>query len=453
MPNHQNSSSQSHKSGPRPWGCLGLGLASTALLLSITGTLLAFSLDSTPLMKEELTAEESATFGDGAPITTGIGLPIPSLDRPVNILILGTKVLSNDVSEPPPETQDLGYHALVDSFEGLTDTMLLVHCNPKTAQIKVLSIPRDTWVDLSGYSFSKINAANAQGGPALSAIAVHNVLGGVPIDRYVRVNVQGVEDLVEALGGVTVYVPFDMKYQDDSQHLYINLKAGKQHLNGEQALQFLRFRHDGRGDIGRIQRQQLLLRALFEQALNPGTLLRIPKVFSAIKKHLDTNLSLEEFAALGQFAFKSGKKNVDMLMLPGEAGTLGDGGSYWLPDYGAIDQLVNQHLTGESALNNAPLPNEVAIALQDSTQIPEAIWSVEDRLKIEGYNNIFVGEPWSEPLAVTRIIAQGGNAVSARLIREILGFGEVRVESTGSVGSDVTIQVGDDWRQLEAKGQ
>jgi len=86
----------------------------------------------------------------------------------------------------------------------------------------------------------------------------------------------------DALGGVTVYVPKDMKYQD-SQHLYINLKAGKHHLNGNQALQLLRFRYDENGDIGRIQRQQILMRALMEQALNPATLSRLPKILSVIQ--------------------------------------------------------------------------------------------------------------------------------------------------------------------------
>lgn len=84
----------------------------------------------------------------------------------------------------------------------------------------------------------------------MAARSASDLLGGVGIDRYVRINVLGVEKLIDALGGVKVYVPQDMKYQDDSQHLYINLKKGEQHLNGAQAVQFLRFRYDAYGDIG-----------------------------------------------------------------------------------------------------------------------------------------------------------------------------------------------------------
>jgi LCP family protein required for cell wall assembly len=90
----------------------------------------------------------------------------------------------------------------------------------------------------------------------LSAKAVSNLLDGVGIDRYVRVNVVGFGKLIDTLGGITFYVPKDMKYKDDTQHLYVNLKAGEQHLNGDQAMQILRFRHDELG-ISVVQRQQL----------------------------------------------------------------------------------------------------------------------------------------------------------------------------------------------------
>ena len=143
------------------------------------------------------------------------------------------------------------------------------------------------------------------------------LLGGVAIDRYVRINVQGVEKLVDTLGGIMVNVPKDMKYQDDSQHLYINLKAGEQQLNGDQALQFLRYRYDDYGDIGRIQRQQMLMRAVVEQALTPSTIARLPKILSVIQSNVDTNLKVEELLALVGFAAQTNRSNIQMLMLPG----------------------------------------------------------------------------------------------------------------------------------------
>ena len=295
---------------------LGLGLTGVAMISATAGALLAVSLASTPLMQQKLSVEEQSVF-DGDSFSKG-NMKLPQVTRPVNILVMGIKVITSDLNNPPSRTKNLGYHALVNSFDGLADTMLLLRFDPERKKISVLSIPRDTQVTMDGHGVQKINAANDIGGPAVAAKEVSNLLEGVAIDRYIRINVQGVEKLIDALGGVTVYVPNDMKYKDDSQHLYINLKQGKQHLNGDQALQLLRFRHDRNADIGRIQRQQMVMRALMEQTLNPTILARVPKILAIIQSHLDTNLSLEELAALVGFGIKTDRKQVQMLMLPGE---------------------------------------------------------------------------------------------------------------------------------------
>lgn len=115
---------------------------------------------------------------------------LPRLTRPVNILVLGVKVLTSDVDEVPQELQGLRYHALVNSFDGLSDAMLLLRFNPQTGQLVVLSLPRDTRTYVRG-RLTKLNEANRDGGPALAAESVSDLLGGVAIDRYVRINVQG----------------------------------------------------------------------------------------------------------------------------------------------------------------------------------------------------------------------------------------------------------------------
>lgn len=421
-------------------------LTGVAMLSATAGALLAVSLATTPLMQSKLSAEEAAVFGQGESISSNTNFRLPQLTRPVSILILGTKVLSTDVQNPPAYARDLGYQATINSFDGLTDTMLLVRFDPDTKKLAVLSIPRDTRTYVEGYGVTKINEANYYGGPALSAKATSELLDGVGIDRYVRVNVQGIEKLIDALGGVTVYIPKDMKYQDDSQHLYINLKAGKRHLNGNQALQFLRFRYDENGDIGRIQRQQMLMRALMEQALNPTTLARVPKILSVIQSHLDTNLSVEELMALVGFATQTNRSNVQMLMVPGDFSAPGEyEASYWIPDHERIQSIMAQHfnlgISGALPTN----PAYLRVAIQDSTNGSAATDGVMDALTQAGYSNVSVNDPWTEPLNVTRIVAQQGDAESAEALRQILGVGEVRIESTGALQSDVTVQIGKDW--------
>ena len=435
------------------WRWLGFlfGLTGVAMLSATAGALLAMTLSSTPLMQRKLSSLDATVFKSGG-IASRNTLQFPELTRPVNILVMGVKVLTSDVENPPAELSKLPYQALVNSFEGLTDTMLLIRFNPEIQKVVVMSIPRDTKTEIPGYGVTKINAANAYGGPALTAQTVSQLLDGVGIDRYVTINVQGVQALIDALGGVTVYVPKDMKYQDNSQHLYINLKAGKQHLNGSQALQLLRFRYDQYGDIGRIQRQQMVMRALMEQALNPMTLARLPQILSVIQSHVDTNLSVEELVALVGYAARTQRSNVQMLMVPGDFNSPGEHEtSYWLPNYDQISQMMAKYFDLGFANSSAHSPGSIQIMIQDSTGRRQATQSLVDRLAHAGYGNVAISDPYTEPLTVTRIVAQQGDAESAEALRQQLGFGEVRIESTGDLGSDITIQLGRDWFQHQGK--
>lgn len=434
------------KAGRWRWLWLTLSLTGVAAVSASAGALLAVAIAGTPLMQTSLNKADKAVFNQDEPISTGLNFRLPRLTRPVNILVLGTKVLTTDIANPPEELKNVGYNALVNSLEGLTDTMLLIRFSPQSHQVVVLSLPRDTRTYIDGVGLTKLNSANVYGGPALTARTTSDLLGGVQIDRYIRINVQGVEKLIDAMGGVKVYVPQDMKYQDDSQHLYINLKQGDQHLNGNQAMQFLRFRYDAYGDIGRVQRQQMLMRAFIEQALKPATLTRLPQVLSVIQSNLDTNLSVEELIALVGFAAQTDRPNVQMLMLPGYFGSEAEyGASYWLPNLPSIESLVSQYFSRDGVIDvSATVPNTLKLAVQDSTGETYTVQSLLNHLGNIGYSNIYVDQPWNESLAVTKIIAQQGDAQNAERIRQALGFGEVLVESTGSLDSDITIRLGQD---------
>jgi LCP family protein required for cell wall assembly len=443
--------SQNSKSGRWLW--FWVGMSGIAMVSATAGALLAVSLTSTPLQQAQLSPQEEAVF-DGDRISGG-GLRFSQLTRPVNLLIMGMSVLPPDVQNPPVESKNLRYLPQVNSFDGLADVMLLVKFDPDTKKVVMLSIPRDTRTEIEGYGVKKINAANVDGGPALTAKTISNLLGGVGIDRYVRINVLGVGKLIDALGGVTVYVPKDMKYQDDSQHLYINLKAGKQHLNGDQVLQLLRFRHDELGDIGRIQRQQMVMRALMDQTLNPATVAQLPKVLDVVKEHIDTNLTVEELVALVGFGMRTNRSNMQMLMVPGRFSEKREfDASYWLPNQNAIAKLMSQHFgleSQEAQQEQLSDPSSLRVAIQDSTGGDRSnIRPLIRALEKAGYRNVYVSKPWGEPLEVTHIVAQQGDGNSAQSIRDTLGFGEVRVESTGNISSDISIQIGQDWLQQKA---
>lgn len=410
-----------------------LGLGSAAV-----GAALALFLQGSPLQQRWLSQEEAKTFF-GEPLAK-VFWGVPQLSRPVNLLFMGIKVLSLD-----PEA---GYQKRVNDFDGLTDTMILARFDPTTDTVTAISLPRDTQVLIKNDPYSKLNEANSKGGPALAAETVATLMGGVPIDRYVRVNPMGVEALVDALGGITINVPKDLKYQDDSQHLYINLKAGVQKLNGKQALHFLLFRQDGLGDIGRIQRQQIFMRAFQEQALTPQNITRLPQIFGVVKQYVDTNLTGEELLALASFAQKTSREKFQMILLPGQFGGAGRLSSYWIPDPTRIQRVAVQHfgLTNPDVSPRELNLAQIEVVLQNTTGERDAVTALTEHLLQAGYQRLYREVPWHETLNQTVVIAQQGNVQAAQAVQAALGFGEIRVDSTGILNSDVTVRIGRDWR-------
>jgi LCP family protein required for cell wall assembly len=164
--------------------------------------------------------------------------------EPYYILLLGSD--SRDASNPAA---------------GRSDTQILVRVDPEATKVSMLSIPRDTKVELEGYGTQKINAAFAYGGPAGAVTAVNN-LCGVEIAHYVEIDFDGLISLVDALGGVTVNVPLDISY--DGQYL----SAGEQHLNGQQALLMSRSRNFPDGDFQRMKNQRILMQAIAKDILH-----------------------------------------------------------------------------------------------------------------------------------------------------------------------------------------
>ena len=455
---------QSRKINKKRAILVGFGLAGVSLVSAAVGAFLAVALSTaSPLQKAELSNEEQKVFSKEETVK-GQKLNLPELSRPVNVLVLGIKVISSDLEERgiEYEKQDVGYHHLVNSFDGLSDSMLLLRFDPKREKVSVLSIPRDTRVYVDGHGVRKINHANEYGGPALAAQTASELLGGINIDRYVRVNVQGIEKLIDALGGVTVNVPKDMKYNDFSQHLYIDLKKGVQHLDGDKAMQFLRYRYDDYGDISRVQRQQMLMRSAVEQTLKPATVVKIPKILSVIQSHLDTNLTVKELMAISNFASQTERANIKMMMLPGDFNSGDEVVSYWLPNHEEIDKVMTRHFNLPSYEDNNQNARDryarmddgfsvryprLRIAVQDSTGDKQILQSALDTLRAAGYRRVFASKNWQNPLASTRVIAQSGDDEAASEVKSILGVGEVIVESTGVLKSDITVQIGRDWEK------
>lgn len=238
---------------------------------------------------------------------------------------------------------------------GRSDTMMMVSYDPDTQLIDIVSVPRDTYYQLPGKSPMKLNAViglkGALGGPEGTVREVSKVLG-VPVDNYVSVDYKAVKEVVDILGGVEMDIPFHMEYDDPycKPPLHINIPAGKQVLDGDHAIQFLRWRknnggaHGQEGDLGRIERQQLFVKTAIKKALG----LKLPLIIPTAIKYVKTDMSVGDLLKQGSSMIGMDMKNSRSYRIPGEAKTI-NGASYYLhyPTATEAVMLAIYNRTGE----------------------------------------------------------------------------------------------------------
>ncbi len=411
---------------------LGSQILKGATLLTIalvSGTIASFVAVTVPLPGAVSPREGQRLWGDL--FRSGFRYQVK---RPVNILVLGI----DRVLDPNAKGDDL--------FTGHSDSMLLVHVNPKRKDVSILSIPRDTQVEIPTIGVTKINQANASGGPALVGKVVTDTFNGVQVDRYLRFSTNAFRELIDLVGGVRVYVPRDMVYEDKTQKLFINLKQGWQTLNGDQAEQFARFRNDDLGDIGRVQRQQTLLKSLKEQMSSPFVVPRLPGILQTMQKYIDTNLSLEEMSALLNYGLGLDQKAVKMVLLPGRFSDPKEfRASYWIMDDRKRDRIMKDFFD-LSDPNTDGEASPLRIAIQNASNHPNAAEALQEKLAQAGYDNTYITTAWSETQTQTQIILQSGKTDAADGLQHAIGIGILETSSTGDLESDITIRIGDDFQ-------
>ena len=246
--------------------------------------------------------------------------------RKHNILLMGLDVAPN--TDNP--------------FKGArSDTMLLISIAPYGKNVNVISIPRDSKVYISGKNKAdKINHAFAFGGAKLAVRTVEETFG-IKINNYLAISNEGVIQLIDTLGGLPIYIEKNMKYDDYSGKLHINLKQGNHILSGKETEGYLRFRHDSYGDIGRIHRQQWFFNALAERVKDPSVIVKLPEILKILPEYIQTDLSGYELARLIGTAKNIDTSTIQIATIPGAPSTKGVV-SYWIIDPDKTQELINK---------------------------------------------------------------------------------------------------------------
>lgn len=227
---------------------------------------------------------------------------------------------------------------------GRSDTMMVTAVDMDQKKAALLSVPRDTRVKIDGYGYEKINHAYAYGGHKLSQNAIENLLG-VSIDHYILIDTKAFERIIDAIGGIDINVEKRMYYEDpwdDNGGLVIDLYPGEQHLDGQKAIQYVRYR-DGEGDIGRIGRQQHFIKAVLAKVISPEMLPRLPKLVEEVSSAIKTDMSLAELLEFANTMKSVHDNGLTAQMVPGQPAYIDDV-SYWIPDITDLRALLASEL-------------------------------------------------------------------------------------------------------------
>ena len=283
-------------------------------------------------------------------------------------------------TEQPKSLRDGIYNILIcgtDDDGTRTDTIIIAHLDTTDHTVALLSIPRDTPVATRNGGIMKINSVYAGGG----ADGMQRLSGrlrellGFPVDGYVLVNLDAFKKTVDLVGGVEFDVPQDMDYEDASQDLYIHLKAGLQRLDGEKAMELVRFRKGyASQDIQRTQVQQQFLKALAKQCLSVSSLSKLKEFADIFAEDVTTNLTVGNMIWYGKELMACDFDSMQTYTAEGE-GAMINGGAYYPLYAGRLLEIVNKSFNPYDAAISASsltvITPELAASYQKPTAQPE----------------------------------------------------------------------------------
>ena len=296
-----------------------------------------------------------------------VNFSIPFLNKRQNILLLGVDANGSTT----------------DPWSGArTDTIIILNVDPASKSINAISVPRDSKVYLTGdYGIQKINSAHAIGGVEMTKKTLEQTLG-IKINHYVMVHDEAVSHIVDAIGGVPIYVEKNMFYNDYAGKLHVNLSKGLNILDGKNAVGYLRFRKDGLGDIGRTQRQQYFLKGLLDKLQTPQAIAKVPEILDAVTTYVRTDMSFYEISQFLSLTKSLDPDKIEFATLPGAPNKHGYI-SYWILDPEKTQDMINKMIYRD---NYSAINKQYEVGIRYSTAAETQANSLKTELEEFGYN-------------------------------------------------------------------
>ena len=266
---------------------------------------------------------------------------------------------------------DTGNVERTDPWAGNSDSMILLTVNPKTKKTTMMSLERDilTKIDLGNGQIqeAKLNAAYANGGAELAISTIQKMMN-IHIDRYVMVNMQGLQQLVDAVGGITVNntLGFPISIADQEEFNKISIGVGEQTLNGEEALVYSRMRYqDPEGDYGRQKRQREVIQKIMEKVLSLNSISHYQAILKALSDNMQTNVDLSASSIPQLLGYQDSFKNIETYQLRGEGEEL-QGISYQI--------VTTEHMLEMQNLLRRSLGREDVTELETNAVLYESLY-------------------------------------------------------------------------------
>ncbi len=318
----------------------------------------------------------------------------------------------------------------VDDDGMRTDVLIVASFDSKTKQFGLISIPRDTRIHITDelqqkmkadgryipkQGVCKINELHAYAGAKNAneySVKQLETLLGIKIDYFVKMNFLGFRNIVDAIGGVDMYVPQNMDYEDPVQNLRIHLKKGQQKLDGDKAEQLVRFRGYKQGDVARVKMQQEFMKLFLQQAMNEKNILNAPTIITNLFKYVQTDFGINDTLKYVKYAKDLNMENVRMETLPGEGKYIGSV-SYYIHDPEETAKIVREIFFDLSDKSKEKLSEDstidsknVSIEVLNGSFVAGLAGKTKDNLVAQGYKVARVGNFSGDRIDTTRIIVK-----------------------------------------------